>query len=167
MKILFVAAVSMDGYVAQSAEQNSLEWTSKEDTQFFVQKTKEAGVVVMGRKTFDTIGRPLKGRRLIVMTRQPSLSFEGEGVEYTTASATALIEQLASEGVEQVVIAGGPQIWSLFLEAGLVTDVFLTVEPVLFGGGVRFCALDQPMRFELVESRQLNEHAVMQHYCVK
>lgn len=166
MKILFVAAVSMDGYVAQSAEQNSLEWTSKEDTQFFVEKTKEVGVVVMGRKTFDTIGRPLKGRRLIVMTRQPGLSFDGEGVEYTTEVASELMDRLSSEGVEQVVIAGGPQIWSLFLEAGLVTDVFLTVEPVLFGGGVKFCALDQAIRFELVESRQLNDHAVMQHYRV-
>lgn len=167
MKIWLVAAMSLDGFIAQAADQNSLEWTSKEDTKFFVQKTKEAGVVIMGRKTFDTIGKGLKGRRLIVMTRQEGLVSEHEGVEYTTQQPAELIQTLASEGVETLVVGGGSAIYRAFLEEGLVTDVFLTVEPILFGHGVPLCHLEAPQRLQFLEAHQLGEQTVMLHYQMK
>jgi dihydrofolate reductase len=164
MKIWLVAAMSADGFIAQAADQNSLEWTSKEDTKFFVQKSKEAGVVVMGRKTFDTIGKGLKGRRVIVMTRQQGLQHDDSGVEYTNLAPKDLVHQLQSEGVEQLVVAGGSAIYRQFMEEGLVTDVFLTVEPILFGHGVPLCTLPEPQRFELGDVHKLGEHTVLLHY---
>jgi len=77
MKIILIAAMTLNGMIAQTRDQNSLEWTSKEDTAFFIEKTKEAGVVVMGQKTFETIGKPLKGRRLIVLTQDEELKKMG------------------------------------------------------------------------------------------
>ncbi|MDG1949802.1 MAG: dihydrofolate reductase family protein [bacterium] len=164
MKILLVAAVSADGFIAQAADQNSLEWTSKEDTKFFVEKSKEAGVVVMGRKTFDTIGKGLKGRRVIVMTRQQGLRHDNPGVEYTNLSPKDLVAQLQTEGVEQLLVAGGSAIYRQFMEEGLVTDLFLTIEPILFGHGVPLCTLAKPQRFSLGEMRQLGEQTVLLHY---
>ena len=87
MKIILIAAISADGKIAQSANQSSLDWTSKEDTAFFVAKTKEAGVVVMGSRTFETIGKPLKGRRLIVLSEQG-----GKGGEVDEVDKVAQVE---------------------------------------------------------------------------
>jgi dihydrofolate reductase len=166
MKISLVAAMSADAKIAESSEQNSLDWTSKEDTKFFIRKTKEAGVVIMGRKTFDTIGKGLKGRRIIVMTRQEGLVFDGEGVEYTNLSPKELVEQLESEGAEHAVLGGGAAIYGQFLKEGLVTDVHLTIEPVMFGGGVPLAEGFDRISMKLKEIEKLNDHTVMLHYII-
>lgn len=163
MNVWLIAAVTADGKIAQTPGQSSLDWTSKEDTRFFVEKTKEAGVVIMGRKTFDTIGKPLKGRRIIVMSRESKESTM-EGVEYTTLEPVALLNQLSREGVETVALAGGSTIYSQFLRDGLVTDLFLTVEPHLFGDGVPLATGFDRIDMRLVDATPLNDQAVLFHY---
>ncbi len=191
MNVVLIAAVSADGKIAEGEGQTSLDWTSKEDTKFFVSKTKEIGVVVMGRKTFETIGKPLKGRRTIVLTRQgiPPL-FKGRlarpterparqsrsggsfgrggvtagSVEFTDESPSELVSRLTSEGVESLALAGGSSIYSQFLQAGLVTELYLTVEPVLFGAGVALASGFERLEMELVDVTRLGEQAVLLQY---
>lgn len=163
MNVWLIAAVTADGKIAQTPGQSSLDWTSKEDTRFFIDKTKEAGVVIMGRKTFDTIGKPLKGRRIIVMTRE-SRESAMEGVEYSTLEPSALLDQLSGEGVETVALAGGSTIYSQFLRDGLVTDLFVTVEPHLFGNGVPLASGFERVDMRLVDVTRLGEQAVLLHY---
>lgn len=167
MKIILIAAISADGKIAQSQDQSSLDWTSKEDTAFFVAKTKEAGVVVMGRRTFETIGKPLKGRRLIVLGEEvaPGFSLGGAGeVEFVSTSVQDLVTRLEQEGVTQLVIAGGSSVYSQFLQAGLVTDVYLTIEPILFGSGIPLAQGFDRIQMSLVEVTKLNEQSVLLHY---
>ncbi|MBI4257051.1 dihydrofolate reductase [Candidatus Uhrbacteria bacterium] len=172
MNVWLIAAISADGKIAQAEGQSSLDWTSKEDTRFFIDKTKEAGVVIMGRKTFDTIGKPLKGRRIIVMSRSPAplLFKEGLGVvtsgtvEYTNLSPRDLLDQLATQGVTTVAIAGGSSIYSEFLQDGLVTDLYLTIEPHLFGSGVPLATGFERIDVKLVTATPLNDQAVLLHY---
>ena len=163
MKVTMIAAMSADGLIAQGKDQTSLDWTSKEDTRFFIEKTKEAGVLVMGRTTFETIGKPLKGRRTIVMTRK-DLTSDMDGVEYTKQSPEEVIEMLSHDGCDQVVIAGGAQVYSAFLRAGLVTDVYLTIEPYLFGDGVPLVDHLERVDMRLLDVVQLNDKAVLLHY---
>ena len=76
MSVFIIASVSADGYIASKESETSTNWTSSEDTQFFRQKTKEAGVVIMGRTTYETIPtkyRPLKDRLNIVYTSNTTL----------------------------------------------------------------------------------------------
>ncbi|MBI4435706.1 dihydrofolate reductase [Candidatus Uhrbacteria bacterium] len=175
MNVWLIAAMSADGKIAQAEGQSSLDWTSKEDTRFFIDKTKEAGVVIMGRKTFDTIGKPLKGRRIVVVTRasvprQPPLAppWEGGGsdgtIEYSNLPPRELLSHLASQGVTTVAIAGGSSIYSQFLCEGLVTDLYLTIEPHLFGSGVPLASGFDRLDLHLQEVRQLNAQAVLLHY---
>ncbi|MFH1404742.1 MAG: dihydrofolate reductase family protein [Patescibacteria group bacterium] len=176
MKVVLIAAISVDGKIAESSEQLSLDWTSKEDTKFFVQKTKECGIVIMGRKTFDTIGKPLKDRQVIVMTRNPDgleaipPLFKGGlgGVTYTNESAHDLVERLQSDGHNQIALAGGATIYSLFLKEELVTDLFLTVEPVVFGGGVSLAEGFGRKDLELVSFERLGEsQSILIHYRIR
>ena len=69
MNIFLIAAQTVDGFIARDASHLSTRWSSKKVAQWFNSRTKQAGVIVMGRKTFDTIGRGLPGRVTIVMTR--------------------------------------------------------------------------------------------------
>jgi len=171
MNVILIAAISADGKIAQREGQTSLDWTSKEDTQFFVSKTKEVGVLIMGRKTFETIGKPLKGRRIIVMTRGESgkglgISLETGTVEFTAESPREILFGLAQEGCHGVVIAGGSSIYSAFLKEGLVNDVYLTVEPVLFGDGVSFVSGIVPIKMNLVEVIPLTQQTIVLHYYI-
>lgn len=166
MKVTLIAAISADGKIAEKAEQSSLDWTSKEDTKFFIEKTKEAGTVVMGRKTFATINKPLKGRRVIVLTRDPSKETPMPGVEFSNAEPIALVRQLESEGVAELALAGGASVYGQFLQAGLVTDVYLTIEPILFGGGVPLAQGFERVPLKLESIKQLNPQTVVLHYIV-
>lgn len=168
MQVILLAAISADGKIAQQQDQVSLDWTSKEDTQFFVEKTKEIGLVIMGRKTFETIGKPLKDRRVIVMTREVDATKQVPGVlEFTDESPKALLDRLEQEGHDRVVVAGGSSIYSQFLREGLVTELYLTVEPVLFGSGILFTHEMNRMDLNLIETRMLGSQSVLLHYRIK
>ncbi len=164
MKVSLLAAISVDGRIAENSDQLA-DWTSKEDKKFFVAKTKEAGVLVMGRKTYETIGRPLPGRLNVIMTRDTSGRENiADSLEYTSQSPQEIIAGLETRGFTEVVIGGGAEIYTMFLREKLVTDLYLTVEPVIFGDGVPLVSGNVFLKLNLVSSEQLGEKAVLLHY---
>lgn len=165
MRVVITAAVSVDGLIARSPNHLATEWTSKEDTAFMVRMSKELGVVVMGARTFATLNRGLKGRRVIVYSDNPPDEIP-DGVEFTTLPPVELITQLSDEGVTGVTVWGGSSIYTQFLQAGVVDDIYLTVEPVLFGSGVRLCDGDIDITLRLLEVSHLNEQTLLLHYVV-
>ena len=84
-----------------------LPWRQSSDLKHFKQKTMDS-VVVMGRATFDSIGKPLPGRRNIVLTRNSD--WEHDGVEIMSFQ-----EILKLGEVEDIFVIGGGQIYELFL----------------------------------------------------
>lgn len=167
MKTFLIVAVSANGMIAQTAGQQSLDWTSKEDLAFFVSKTKEVGVVILGRKTFEMIGKPLKGRLNMVMTSSTEGKASELGVlEYTSADAAEILRDLEARGYKQAAICGGSEIYSLFLREGLVDELYLTVEPVLFGSGVPLTHGFDRLNLELLDTTMLNAQAILLHYRV-
>lgn len=83
-----------------------LPWRQSSDLKHFKLKTLNK-TIVMGRKTWDSLGRPLPNRRNVVMTRQEPL----QGVECMSYE-----EVMALSEEEEVVIIGGGEIYALFLE---------------------------------------------------
>ncbi len=167
INVILIAAVSADGKIAERADQSSLDWTSKEDTQFFVKRTKEAGVMIMGRKTFETIGKPLKERLIVVMTSSTEGKTSQTGIlEYTTASPKEILEDLTERGYKEAAICGGSSVYAQFLKEGLVDEVFLTIEPVLFGSGVPLATDFSRINMTLVDTTRLGDQAVLLHFKV-
>lgn len=169
MIVSLLAAMSADGYIAQSPDQKSTTWTSKEDREWFVQKTKEIGVVVMGRATFDTINKALPGRRIIVITSNPEKHQHRvvAGVEFSALSPKELLAKLEAEGVKHVALAGGAKVYTQWLKEGLVNEVFLTVEPVLFGNGISFTgASEEAIDMRLMDMYRLGAESVLLQYNV-
>ncbi|EDK72444.1 bifunctional deaminase-reductase domain protein [candidate division TM7 genomosp. GTL1] len=165
MKVFLIVATTADGMIGRSTG-HLADWTSPEDKKLFVRLTKEAGVMVMGARTFETIGRALPGRRTIVYTSKPE-SITVEGVEATNESPTELVARLKNEGASGVAICGGASIYQLFMESGLVDEVYLTLEPLLFGTGVPLFSGQLEVALQLVSLKKLNENTVLLHYKVK
>jgi dihydrofolate reductase len=91
--------------------------------------------IVMGRRTWDSIGKPLPGRHNIVITRQPSLVLDGATVVDSLDAALR-----AAGAVPEVCVIGGAEIFRLALPAA--TTVELTVVEADVGGDTFLPALD-------------------------
>lgn len=85
---------------------NQLMWHLPKDLKFF-KNTTSGHTVIMGRKTFDSIGKPLPKRRNIVITRQKNLTINGVEIFNTLADA---LEACADE--EEVFVVGGGEIYN-------------------------------------------------------
>lgn len=160
MKVFMIAAVSADGFIARRADELA-DWTSKEDKKLFVELTKRAGVMVMGNTTYRTIGHALPDRRMIVYSRSP---VNDEGVEVTSEDPKDLVARLEREGYHELAICGGRSIYDLFLGAGVVDELYLTVEPVLFGEGISLLSTAVDHTLRLTEHATLNENTMLLHY---
>lgn len=100
-----VVAVTPSGVIGRNG---TMPWRLRQDLQRFKKRTM-GGVLVMGRKTFDSIGRPLPGRRTIVVTRKPNWSFDGVEV----ASSPEIAVKMG--GVDPVFVVGGAEIYRQLL----------------------------------------------------
>ena len=106
MKITLVAAIASNNVIGK---ENSLPWNIPEDLKRFKQMT-SGHTILMGRKTFDSIGRPLPNRQNIVMTKDEN--FEREGIKVINDFDEAL--ELIKESNEDIFIIGGSKIYELF-----------------------------------------------------
>ena len=106
MKITIVAAIASNNVIGKK---NSLPWDIPEDLKRFKQLT-SGHTILMGRKTFDSIGRPLPNRTNIVMTKDTNYQKEGIEIVFNEREALNLIKDLNQE----VFIIGGSKIYELF-----------------------------------------------------
>jgi dihydrofolate reductase len=166
MRVLLLAAITLDGKIARNDHELS-NWSSREDKRLFARTTREAGVIIMGRSTYETMSRPLPDRLNVVMTRHPPAGAP-EGIEFTSDSPARILERLAKRGYTTAAVTGGAQVYRAFLEAGLVNELWLTVEPLTFGAGIALVG-DSPLevRATLLSVERLGENAVHLRYRVE
>lgn len=134
---------------------NGLPWNIPEDMKFFRTKTK-GHIMIMGRKTFDSLGgTPLPQRLHIVITRQ-DLHSDNPLVVYVKTlqeALTAAKENTAKWG-DEVFIAGGGEIYAQSMD--LVDVIYLTVIHRDFSGDTTYPAVPAS-KFELVEKSDRSE----------
>jgi dihydrofolate reductase len=144
-----IAAMSENRVIGRGLE---IPWRLPEDFKWFKQTTL-GHVLVMGRKTFESIGRPLPGRETIVLTRS---AFSHPGV--TTASTLEEVE--TQVGDRQAFIAGGAEIYRLALPR--CSDLYLTLVKRTVEGDVFFPPFED--QFELVEEVRDTPDFKILHY---
>jgi dihydrofolate reductase len=101
MTVILIAAVGSNGVIGRD---NDLPWRIREDLRHFKELTL-GQTLVMGRKTYDSIGRPLPGRRTVVVTRQPDWAVDGVEVAHSLEAALELADG------KDVYVAGGGEIY--------------------------------------------------------
>ena len=107
MKCTMVVAVAENGVIGKD---NDLPWRLRDDLKFF-KETTLGGALIMGRKNYESIGRPLPGRLNIVITRQAELKIDGVEVVHSLEEAFAQ----AQAQHQEVFIIGGAEIYELAL----------------------------------------------------
>jgi len=165
MEVILLMAMTLDGKIAKDSLQ-LVDWTGKADKQYFVRVTREAGVVIMGSKTFDTIGKPLPGRKNIVMTRNPDRTSQEENLIFTDQMPGQIIKGLKEEGFERVTLIGGSIVNTLFARDKLITQIHVTLVPALFGKGLSLFRDPLDVSLELVENREIEKGHLLLVYRV-
>jgi len=171
MKLSLMASITIDGFISKNIEESSLNWTTREDTKFFVKKTKEAGYLIMGSKTFETIEEkhlPFKERTIIVLSNSKEYGqYHSDQVRVESGTPKEVYEKLESEGINEVVLAGGSSVYTQFINENLVDDLFITVESVAFGDGVKLFNQKVNVKLILIEVIDLSDQTKVFHYKVE
>ena len=117
MHVFVIAAVSEDGLIGKDAGHVSTDWTSEEDKQWFWDRTKQAGAMVMGSTTFFATrkpGYPLPDRRNYVLTRDIDKIWERYQTDVTALKnnpdlvyLTATPQQVIDQAQHDVVFRAG------------------------------------------------------------
>ena len=129
--VSIIVAVAQNGTIG---DKNSLLWHIKEDMRFF-RTTTSGHAVIMGRKTFESLGsKPLPKRTNIVITRQ-DVEFEGALTAHSLQEAIAMVE-----GDEEIFIIGGAQIYAQALECA--DRLYLTLVEKEYEGDTSFPEID-------------------------
>jgi dihydrofolate reductase len=133
MSISIIAAMGTNRVIGRG---NGLPWNLPADTRFFKETTR-GHPVIMGRKTFDTMGKPLPGRRNIVITRRPHLEIPGAEVVSSLEAALSLVNVQE----EEVFIIGGSEIYEMAL--AIADRMYLTLIHESFEGDTFFPEFDE------------------------
>lgn len=146
MKIALIVAASQNNVIGLD---NQLPWHLPEDLQYFKSVTM-GKPILMGRKTYDSIGRPLPGRTNIVMTRDANWTADGVEVVNDLDSAIAASKKAcAAAGSDELMIIGGEQIYRKFLP--VASKLYLTKVEAEIEGDAYFPAIDSTQWQQVAE----------------
>ncbi len=121
MKISLVVAASENGVIGRGG---GLPWRQSSDLKTFRRLTM-GKPMIMGRRTFESIGKPLDGRDNIVVTRDPFFEVNGVSVAPGVADAVTLARVLAmTRGADEIMVIGGAQIYDALLP--IADRIYLT-----------------------------------------
>jgi dihydrofolate reductase len=140
--IALIAAMDQNRLIGRD---NALPWHLPADLRYF-KETTTGHVVVMGRKTFESIGKPLPNRINVVLTSQPDYFAPG----CLTVRSTDEVLWLTDKA-RQIFVIGGAEVFRQFLP--LADRLYLTHIDHAFAGDVYFPAFD-PGDWELVFAKQ-------------
>lgn len=163
MQVVLIVAQSVDGFITKHDEPGA-GWASPADQKWFRSQLAEFDGQIMASKTYDTAREQLwpgvgqDGRRRLIMTRNPERYAEDEKpdwLEFSSAAPTNLLHRLGEMGATGCALLGGATAHDAFLEAGLVDELRITIEPRLFGSGTPVVAAIQDRALRLIGVEQL------------
>jgi len=165
MKTILIMALTADGKIGRAPD-HFPDWTEPEDKKLFMSLSRDAGVLIMGSKTFDTLESPLPGRKHVVVTRDKTRLSSSENLVFTGKAPGEILNQLEADGYETAVLAGGAQINLLFAKENLIDEILLTYSPKIFGTGLSIFPGPVEMELELLEYRRIGKNTLMARYRV-
>lgn len=173
MKVTLIAAQSVDGYITRHDEPGSA-FTSSADKENFSKILRHFDCRVMGATTYrssrDSVRRMAAPERLHKIITRDSEKFAADAVsgalEFTSLGAREILKELVDRGRKKCALLGGSQVHSLFLEAGCVDELWLTIEPKLFGRGTPLVAREIDVQMKLLAVENLSADTLLLKYKV-
>lgn len=166
MKIVLVFVSTLDGKVTKWGDPVVKRWSSQEDKEYFRKTMSNSKLIVMGSNTFNAEPiNPSENHIIIVMTRHPSDYMKKQvpgQLEFSDESPARIVERFRNSGYEIMHVVGGPKVATSFLKAQLVDELWLTIEPKIFGKGdilVSHELLD--IELKMIRCEKVNEQGTL------
>ena len=151
-KLALIVAVADNGIIGRD---NQLPWHIPEDLRWFKENTM-GKPMIMGRKTFESLGRVLPGRPHIIVTRDPSYAHEGVHVAHSLDAAEAMAQKLAEEmDSEEIMVIGGADIYVQMLPKA--EKLYRTLVELSPDGDASFPELGKEWRVTYEQKNMSNE----------
>jgi len=145
VRIAMIAGVAENGVIGSD---QTIPWRVPSDMAFF-KKTTLGKPIIMGRKQYETVGKPLPGRTNIVITRQQDYQPEGVLVVHDIDAALARAQEIAvADGVDEIMIIGGGELYAQMMERA--DRLYITHIDLSPDGDVRFPAIT-PEKWSVVD----------------
>lgn len=165
MRVILVMVATIDGKITKW-EEEGVNWASLEDASYFRQLVEKNNLFVMGRKTFEVARpKPQAGKLRIVISTKPSDFAQmaiADQLEFTNDSPRELVSRLKKQGFATMIVLGGSSINTTFLKESLIDELWLTVEPRIFGSGKALTLLvNFDISLKLISMEKLNDQGTL------
>ena len=166
MKKLLVFVATLDGKITHWNDSKVKSWSSEEDERYFKNVWDDSSLIIMGSSTYDANPtKPSSTHHVIVMTREPKRYKKYEIVgqlEFTDQSPADLVAHYDKKDLKQMLVAGGAHIATSFLKEKLIDEVWLTIEPKIFGNGSNFVSKeDLDIDLQLLSVEKVNDRGTL------
>jgi dihydrofolate reductase len=166
MKTILIFVSTLDGKITKWGDPKIRSWSSRDDQEYFDKIWKKAHVIIMGSGTYlpDPLA-PDPKHLFIVMSRNPDKYKDREvpgQLLFTNESPLHLIMQLEKQGEKKLLIVGGARIATSFLKEQLIDELWLTIEPKIFGSGTSFVAEEKlDINLRLLSLEKINSQGTL------
>ncbi len=159
-------AISLNGMIAKSNDNTS--WISKEEWDSYSLAVRTAKHLIVGRRTYNILTKQpefaeFKDVKLIVVSKS---NFKTLSTNHLIAHAPQEALKLCKDAKE-VIVAGGGILNASFLRENLVDELYIDIEPIIFGEGIPlFKREDFERNLDLIGQKNISKHEVQLHYRV-
>lgn len=168
MQVILYMAISANGYITK--ENHETPWC-EEELDSYSSKVKEVGNIIIGKTTYDLmieenifeqIGNPF----VVVLTSSKEKP-NSDKVVFVDNFDSGL-EELENKGFTIALVAGGGKTDSAALDSGKLSELYLDVEPHIFGKGIPvFSPVDSDLDLDLLDTKPIGKSGLQLHYKVK
>ena len=154
-----IAAVTIDGKIARHKHHFS-GWTSREDKNFLHKMLDSCDCVIVGNNTYKAAKKPLSRRNCIVLTSKvKSFSRISKKLLYCNPTKTDMRMLIIKNDYRRIAILGGAQTYYYCLKHNMLDELYLTIEPIVFGKGIGLFLESSSLgtKFKLMSSKKLNK----------
>jgi len=140
MKVIAYLAISANGHIAK--DDDSTDWVSEEQWEHFQKTVSKSDFAIMGRRTYEVM-KPdefVPDCHYIVLGGQLSDKITPPNVSFSSQQPEEVVASLRKHGGQHACLIGGAQTVTMFLQAKAVDELWLDIEPVLFGNGLNLIA---------------------------
>lgn len=158
-KYIAIAAVTLDGKIAKGPNHPS-DWTSPEDKRFMRSLLNKCDVIIVGNNTYKIAKKPLTKRNCIVFSRSEGrINRKSGNLMYINPAKVDVKRLINKLGYKKIALLGGAQTYAYCLKNNLLDEIYLTIEPIVFGEGINLFTNDIAVeaKFKLVSIKKLNK----------
>jgi dihydrofolate reductase len=166
MKVILVFVSTLDGKITKWGNPHVKDWSSQKDQEYYKELWNHAPLVIMGSSTFNAEHfSPSSNHLLVVLTKHllKYKKYEVAGqLEFTDKSPDELTAEYQKKGFKKMVVVGGAHIATSFLKEQLIDELWLTIEPKIFGTGGNFVIEEQlDINLKLTSCEKVNEQGTL------